>query len=448
MVSSTSRAEAGTRARRSSPTSRRRCQRSRTARQRMHSSSAGASATRTGRSSRPATSCARSSDPSAGARGPPRISRCLSGPMLASGDRASCDLSRGRPHGRRDRHDRLPPATTRSRLPGSLTGWAPIPPGTPNRDLGTRPVAVDGPVHDRELRAGDGHSRWFAIPTSACGRGSPRPDGFPDKIVVQTVGRRKRRHGRRARAGRRRLCLFTAGGHQGARGLSRHATRRGCTCIQNRRRSSSSSTRHFRPSTTFASGAQSTSPSTAPPLRGPGRAAARQADVPAPPAGHGGFRRYCPYTADPDRTGEWKAPDLTRGAPPCRCLGHAGHEGDGLDGPRLLGAGRGGGGLHLERAGLPRKHQASRESGRLQREEGRREDPGGSGRSGRAGYGLPRQRVLPPRDSVSPGQQNLNPSFFCDRRWTPRSHGRRRSSPPTRTPQSGAVGEIENESST
>ena len=24
------------------------------------------------------------------------------------------------------------------------------------------------------------------------------------------------------------------------------------------------------------------------------------------------FRRYCPYTADPDRTGEWKAPDLTR----------------------------------------------------------------------------------------------------------------------------------------
>ena len=30
------------------------------------------------------------------------------------------------------------------------------------------------------------------------------------------------------------------------------------------------------------------------------------------PPGTVGFRRYCPYTADPDRTGVWKAPDLPR----------------------------------------------------------------------------------------------------------------------------------------
>ena len=31
------------------------------------------------------------------------------------------------------------------------------------------------------------------------------------------------------------------------------------------------------------------------------------------PPGTVGFRRYCPYTAAPSQTGEWKAPDLTRG---------------------------------------------------------------------------------------------------------------------------------------
>ncbi len=30
------------------------------------------------------------------------------------------------------------------------------------------------------------------------------------------------------------------------------------------------------------------------------------------PPGTVGFRRYCPYTAAPDGTGEWKAPDLAR----------------------------------------------------------------------------------------------------------------------------------------
>ena len=30
------------------------------------------------------------------------------------------------------------------------------------------------------------------------------------------------------------------------------------------------------------------------------------------PPGTVGFRRYCPYTAAPSRTGEWRAPDLTR----------------------------------------------------------------------------------------------------------------------------------------
>ena len=175
------------RARRSSPTSRRRCQRSRTARRRMHSSSARASAIRTGRSSRPATSCARSSDPSAGARGAAQNFPLLVGVDACKRRPRHCDLSEGVRtddatgtivfHLRRPDRDFL----------GSLAGWAPIPPGTPNRDLGRRPVPSTGPytiksyVPKRVLTLV--RNPYFRVWSRVAS-----PDGFPDTIVIRLSG--------------------------------------------------------------------------------------------------------------------------------------------------------------------------------------------------------------------------------------------------------------------
>ena len=67
---------------------------------------------------------------------------------------------------------------------GSLTGWAPIPPGTPNRDLGTRPVPSTGPytiesyVPKRTLTLV--RNPYFRVWSRVAS-----PDGFPDKIVIR-----------------------------------------------------------------------------------------------------------------------------------------------------------------------------------------------------------------------------------------------------------------------
>ena len=389
MVSSTSRVEAGVRARRSSPTSRRRCQRSRTARQRMHSSSAGASATRTGRSSRPVTSCGRSSDPSAGARGAAQNFPLLVGADACKRRPRRCDLSEGVRtddatgtivfHLRRPDRDFL----------GSLTGWAPIPPGTPNRDLGRRPLPSTGPykiksyVPERVLTlVRNPYFRvWSRVAT---------PEGFPDTIVIRlssdarAPGAKGRLEGGGAWAGRPRLH-YTGHATRGARGTL-PVTR--CTGIQNRRRSSFSSTRAFRPSTTFASGAQSTSPSTALPLQGRWEGRSSPGDVPAPPSGHGWFPALLPLHrgSGSDRRVEGARPDA--GASPCRCLRHQGHEGDGLDGPQLLGPRRAQRGLHSRETGLPRETQGRQEFGRPRCDGGAEKTDGLQ--AGMAGYyGIP-----------------------------------------------------------
>ena len=152
---------------------------------------------------------------------------------------------------------------------GSLTGWAPIPPGTPNRDLGTRPVPSTGPymiksyVPKRTLTlVRNPYFRvWSRVAT---------PDGFPDRIVVRLSSNARahlvQRTGLRAvERGQADLAFLHRTRDPGS---SRHATHREFTGIQNRRRSSSSSTRGFRLSTTYTSAARSTLPSTALPLQG------------------------------------------------------------------------------------------------------------------------------------------------------------------------------------
>ena len=62
----------------------------------------------------------------------------------------------------------------------NLVGWAPIPPGTPNRDLGTRPVPSTGP-YMIESYAPKRTLTLVRNPTSACGRGSPARTASPTR---------------------------------------------------------------------------------------------------------------------------------------------------------------------------------------------------------------------------------------------------------------------------
>jgi peptide/nickel transport system substrate-binding protein len=63
-------------------------------------------------------------------------------------------------------------------------GWAPIPPGTPNRDLGRRPVPSTGPyriesyVRKRTLTLV--RNPYFRVWSRIAS-----PDGFPDRIVIR-----------------------------------------------------------------------------------------------------------------------------------------------------------------------------------------------------------------------------------------------------------------------
>ena len=147
---------------------------------------------------------------------------------------------------------------------GSLVEWAPIPHGTPNHDLGRRPVPSTGPymiesyVPKRTLTLV--RNPYFHVWSRVAS-----PDGFPEEIVIRLSGtaRADAPGGGGAWTGR---LPPHSGRH--TRPDSRRATRRGCTCMLSMRRSSSFSTRRFRPSTTFASAAQSTLPLTARPSRG------------------------------------------------------------------------------------------------------------------------------------------------------------------------------------
>ena len=79
---------------------------------------------------------------------------------------------------------------------------------------------------------------------------------------------------------------------------------------------------------------------------------------------------------------EGAGPDA--GASPRRCLWHQRHEGDGLDGAQLLGPRRARGGLHSQKAGLPREPRVARNLDALSAKEGDEKTHGVQ--AGMAGY--------------------------------------------------------------
>ncbi len=192
---------------------------------------------------------------------------------------------------------------------GNLVGWAPIPPGTPNRDLGTLPVPSTGPYKTEsynpkraQILVRNPYFRvWSRIAT---------PDGFPDEIVFRfLVG---------ARAG----VAAVERGRADVAYLTTAATR------PDELEARSASRVHLHPeqATVFVFLNTTLPPfddvrvrralslaidraAVARTLGGPQLA---RVTCQLRPPGTVGFERYCPYTAAPDRTGEWKAPDLAR----------------------------------------------------------------------------------------------------------------------------------------
>ena len=306
-------------------------------------------------------------------------------PLVGSGacerQPRSCDLSRGirtdDATGTIVFHLRRP----EDRFLSELIRRPPIPARLAGPEHGDASGPLDRAVHDRELRTGTGaHARPQSLLPRVVESRAART-GFPDEIQFRLAGPPGVTAVERGQADvdivspRRRRTSTRS------RSLER-ATRRRSTCTRSRRRSSSSSIRHILPSTMSGCGAPSTTPSTVAPSAASygGPEIAEPTCQPRPP-GTVAFRRYCPYTAAPGRTGEWKAPDLTTARRLVADLRDAGHEGDDLDVPRLLGAGRRGSGPSAQGAGLPGEHQASSgyrrllgENGRTRRREGCRQE--------------------------------------------------------------------------
>ncbi|HLF68222.1 MAG TPA: ABC transporter substrate-binding protein, partial [Gaiellaceae bacterium] len=188
---------------------------------------------------------------------------------------------------------------------------APIPPGTPDRDLGTRPVPSTGPymiesyVPKRALTLV--RNPYFKVWSSIA-----RPDGFPDEIELRLGSRdsgvRAIEEGRAdvASAPLEEPEDIAAVEDFRARFASQayvHAHQATVLLFLNTAHPPFDDVR-VRRAVNYAVD------------RG-GIAASYGRGLYQPtcqlrPPGSVGFRRYCPYTAAASRTGEWKAPDLAR----------------------------------------------------------------------------------------------------------------------------------------
>jgi YVTN family beta-propeller protein len=223
----------------------------------------------------------------------------------------SCDLSRGI---RTD--DATGTIVFQLRRPESefmrfLYLLAPIPPDTPDREQGARPVPSTGPymiesyVPKRALTLV--RNPYFRV------RAPARPDGFPDEIVFRLGGP--------ANAG----ITAVERGRLDVAGVSLDHTEAIEALEEFKARNVSQSHLHSEQATVLAFLNVKHAPFDDVRVRqavnyaidraaisasyGPGFA---QPTCQLRPPGTVGFRRYCPYTAAPSRTGEWKAPDLVR----------------------------------------------------------------------------------------------------------------------------------------
>jgi peptide/nickel transport system substrate-binding protein len=192
-----------------------------------------------------------------------------------------------------------------------LATVSPVPRGTSNRDTGTRPVPSTGPYMIDSYAPG----RALALirnPYFRVRSGAARPDGFPDEIVFRLGGTsggvtavergrvdvvfpspeqpESTKAVEEFRA--RHASQFHVHAEQATVGLFLNTTQPPFDDVRVRR------------AVNYAVDRAAISES-----YGPGFA---QLTCQPRPPGTVGFHRYCPYTAAPSQTGEWKAPDLMR----------------------------------------------------------------------------------------------------------------------------------------
>ncbi|HET7857198.1 MAG TPA: BTAD domain-containing putative transcriptional regulator [Gaiellaceae bacterium] len=224
----------------------------------------------------------------------------------------SCDLSRGVRTNDASRtivfHLRRPD----SEFLRTLTIVAPIPRGTPDRDTGTRPVPSTGPykiesyVPERALTLI--RNPYFRVWSNVA-----RPNGFPDEIEFRLGGPRTGVPA--VERGQVDVAVFPLDRQDIQEELDAfraqhpsqfhvHAEQATVLLFLNTTHAPFDDVR-VRRAVNYAVDRAAIS-------RSYGGATYAPPTCQLRPPGTVGFRRYCPYTAGPSRTGEWKAPDLAR----------------------------------------------------------------------------------------------------------------------------------------
>jgi YVTN family beta-propeller protein len=298
---------------------------------------------------------------------------------------------------------------------GSLIGWAPIPPGTPNRDLGTRPVPSTGPyriesyVPNRTLTLA--RNPYFRVWSRIAS-----PDGFPDEIVIRLSvdARAGLAAVERGQADLAYLTENTRAEELAARYPSRvhlHPEQATVFLFLNTTLPPFDDVR-VRRAVNLAVDRAAVARSLGGPLLA-------QPTCQLRPPGTVGFRRYCPYTADPGRTGKWKAPDLTRARRLVAASGTPGTRVDVWTAPGYWESAAREAVSTLNRLGYRASVKVARDLDTLLVLESDEKTHGVQAAT--VGYyGIPRapSSVLTSLTcgSIRPGNENLNPSFFCDRR--------------------------------
>ena len=231
-----------------------------------------------------------------------------------------CDLSRSViVEGRSTLTFRLPAPDPR--LFWELAKLAPIPAGTPLRDVGTRPIPSTGPYAIESYRPG--HLLTFVRnPYFRVWSAAARPDGYPDEIAYRMITHEGAAI-RDVLAGR--ADILYQGDLSGdlVQRLSAHHPRQLHLDAQqattyvflNVRRPPFDDVRVRRALNYAVDRARVVA------LHGAGLA---QPTCQLVPPTDPGYHEYCPYTAAPDTGGEWKAPDLAKARALIRASGTRG----------------------------------------------------------------------------------------------------------------------------
>jgi len=236
-----------------------------------------------------------------------RVFASLAGAAACERRPWSCDLSRGV---RTD--DATGTIVFQLRRPDAdflytLLGFAPIPPGTPDRDMGTRSVPATGPYRIESYAPGR-TLRLVRNPHFRVWSEAARPDGFPDEIVFR-LGRDHEAQVRAVERGRADVATVPVDRIEQVKTrypsqLHLHPERATVFLFLNTRLPPFDDVRVRR--------ALNYAVDRAAVVRAQGGPELALPTCQLRPPSTVGFQRYCPYTTAPGQTGEWKAPDLAR----------------------------------------------------------------------------------------------------------------------------------------